>query len=899
MRANGARAGAWKVWCAKDYLKTKRLTQVGRSSAVEARAGLIAPLTLDSDTMADPRDRELEEKVDGIKRALGPSPNSPSVQTSDAHGVEFIGDFRPSTTSSRSGSRTSASQSQVRISFSGALPNLASTTLGNVESFDTTEELLSNCTDPPPLLLSQRTSLLDDDDGLIDLEPKPRSKRPAKDGKRKSKGKSKDERKERGFSPFGASDDDGPSSDKENDDKDDEPDENMLIQPLKEGAKDKTWGKPSAAGFRRIMALGWPEKWKIIGASIGLVGYSLGNLALPQLVGGLMDTMAGVQGHPDSSTKAMEAIRILITKLAVIFAIIAVSSWIRATLFAIAGEKIVARLRRSLYDKLLTMEVAFYDVNRTGELVNRLASDTTLIQNTVTTSLSSFLRALGLVIGGLAVLFSISWKLTMVMFVILPILGAIAFGYGKFIRTLSKKVQDALANATTVAEETFGSIRTVKSFGAEGKEGERYAERVSDSYAIAKRRAWIDGAFEAAVGLIINCCLGGILYFGGYLVIKGEITAGTLTSFVLYCLQTAAGFMTLSSLFGDFMRAMGASERVFELLDREPTVKFEGGDMPLTFRGNVEFKDVHFTYPSRLDRPVLQGLNLNLRPGRTLALVGPSGGGKSTIGHLLLGLYTPGTGSIQFDGVDSQSLDPAFLRQHIAVVSQEPTLFATTIRDNICYGVSDADDIIDSDTYSPQVPTYGEREDTDIDMQGVHKEKTAKRYIQTGLRRHRVGEMVFMSADDKQRQVEEAAKMANAHDFIMSFPDGYDTMVGERGIRLSGGQKQRIAIARALLKNPKILILDEATSALDSESEHLVKEALDELLRQSRAKADVMDGSSERAYLVIAHRLSTVKNADEVAVVLDGKIAERGTHDELLQLNGVYKTLVSRQLSQD
>lgn len=758
---------------------------------------------------------------------------------------------------------------------------------------------MSNSTNVIPSLLPQHTSLLDDADGLIDLESDSRSKRPAKNGKKPRKAKSKGEPKEREFSVFGAPDDDGPPSDKEDDDKEDEPNENMLFQPLKEGAKDKSWGKPSASGLRRIMSLGWPEKWKIIGASIGLVGYSLGNLALPQLIGGLMDTMAGVKDHPDASAKALIAIRVLIMKLAVIFAIIAVSSWIRATLFAMAGEKIVARLRRSLYDKLLTMEIAFYDVNRTGELVNRLASDTTLIQNTVTTSLSSFLRALGLVIGGLAVLFSISWKLTMVMFVILPIIGATAFGYGKFIRTLSKKVQDALANATTVAEETFGSIRTVKSFGAEGKEGERYADRVSESYAIAKRRAWIDGAFESAVGLIINCCLGGILYFGGYLVIKGEITAGTLTSFVLYCLQTAAGFLTLSSLFGDFMRAMGASERVFELLDREPTVKYEGGDMPLNFRGNVEFKDVHFTYPSRLDRPVLQGLNLTLQPGRTLALVGPSGGGKSTIGHLLLGLYLPGTGSIQFDGVDSQTLDPAFLRQHIAVVSQEPTLFATSIRDNICYGVSDADDVIDSDTYTPLNASYGESGDSGIDMRGVHQDKSAKRYIQTSLRRHRVGEMVFMSAEEKQRKVEEAAKMANAHDFIMSFPDGYDTMVGERGIRLSGGQKQRIAIARALLKNPKILILDEATSALDSESEHLVKEALDELLRQSRARADVVVGSSERAYLVIAHRLSTVKNADEVAVVLDGKIAERGTHDELLQLNGVYKTLVSRQLSQD
>lgn len=643
--------------------------------------------------------------------------------------------------------------------------------------------------------------------------------------------------------------------------------ENMLFKPLKEGAKDKEWGTPSFTKLRRLLSLARAEIWKIVGATIALIVSSLGNLLLPKLVGAVIDvlgkTVESDLAPAEAHAAGMSMLKKTMVELVVLFVGIQIATWIRQTLFGMAGEKIVARLRRQLFDKLLTMEIAFYDVNRTGELINRLASDTTVIQNTVTTNVSQLLRNLALVVGGLAILFSISWKLTMLMFLILPILAGIAFGYGNFIKKLSKKVQDVLASASTVAEETLSAMRTVKSFGSEAKEGAKYAEKVRESYAIAKRRAIIDGAFESAVGLIINLCLGAVLYFGGWLVIKGELSPGTLTSYVLYVIQAAAGFVAMSALFADFMRAMGASERVFELLDRVPTVHFEGGEKPLQFIGNVEFKDVEFSYPSRIDHVVLKGLNLTLTPGKTLALVGPSGGGKSTIAHLLLGLYDPAAGSIEIDGIKTTDLEPAFLRRHIAVVSQEPTLFACSIRDNICYGVAgDMDSALEA---KPEGGLF-----TSLDTHGY--------------------DQFFFSPQDKQQRVEDAAKKANAHDFIMNFPEGYDTMVGERGIRLSGGQKQRIAIARALLKNPKILILDEATSALDSESEHLVKQALDELLSQ---------GDTDRAYLVIAHRLSTVKNADEVAVVMDGHIVERGTHDQLLALDGVYKKLVSRQLDQD
>ena len=657
-----------------------------------------------------------------------------------------------------------------------------------------------------------------------------------------------------------------------------------LFEPLKEGAKDKDWGKPSLVLLGRLISLARPEFWKILGATIALAIASLGNLALPKLIGGVMDAMAKSDPSPESRAANMHLLKMLMVRLAILFSTIAVASLVRQTLFGMAGEKIVANLRRMLFDKLLTMEIAFYDINRTGELVNRLSSDTTLIQGTVTTNVSQLLRNLALVIGGLVILFSISWKLTMLMFVILPILAGISFGYGRFIRALSKKVQDVLAGATTVAEETLSAMRTVKSFGAEGKEGAKYAEKVRESYQIAKKRAIVDGIFESIVGLIINACLGSILFFGGWLVVKGDMSAGTLTSFVLYVIQAAAGFVAISALFAEFMKAMGASERVFELLDRVPTVKFEGGALPQKFVGNVSFKHVDFTYPSRLDHPVLKDLNLELMPGKTLALVGPSGGGKSTIAHLLLGLYTPTSGTIEIDGVPTTDLEPAYLRQHIAVVSQEPTLFASSIKDNICYGVStsDADSVIE------------------LQRQTLEQEESGRKTMNKGglftsLPQNQPN-FLFLSPTERQARVEEAAKMANAHEFIASFPDGYDTMVGERGIRLSGGQKQRIAIARALLKNPRILILDEATSALDSESEHLVKKALDDLLQQAK---QLGDGHNDRAFLVIAHRLSTVKNADMVAVVMNGTIVEKGTHDELLALDGVYKKLVSRQLAQD
>lgn len=525
--------------------------------------------------------------------------------------------------------------------------------------------------------------------------------------------------------------------------------------------------------------------------------------------------------------------------LGVFFLVSNIFSFIRMYLFTTAGEKIVMYLRSELFAKLTAQEIGFFDVTRTGEMVNRLASDCSLIQNTVSVNVSMGLRYLLQGIGGFVILFLISWKLTLVMTGILPLIGVATWFYGKHVKKYTKQVQDILAKATTVAEESLGNMRTVRSFVAEKKESKRYEDQVLNSYIYAKKRALVDGLFSSVSMLIADIAVTGVLFYGGTLVLKGEMSAGSLTSFILYTITVGFSLGALSSLYADLMKALGASERVFELIDRIPEIKHEGGIIVDQPQGRIEFKNVYFNYPSRPDVKVLSCLNLQIPPGKVIALVGPSGGGKSTISQLISGFYHPQKGQVFFDGVDLVDIDPSFLRRQIATVSQEPVLFARSILENICYGDDDNGFEIDS---------------------------------------------------EKQLRAIEVAKMANAHGFITEFPEKYETMVGEHGTRLSGGQKQRVAIARALFTNPKVLILDEATSALDSESEHLVQKAIDTLLKQSKGA---------RSCLVIAHRLSTVRKADAVVVIVKGEIAEQGTHDELLKKNGVYSKLVSRQLAQD
>lgn len=481
---------------------------------------------------------------------------------------------------------------------------------------------------------------------------------------------------------------------------------------------------------------------------------------------------------------------------------------------------------------LMALEVGFFDATKTGELISRLASDTAVLKDAVTVNISMAIRWLATALGGTIYLFVLSWKLALVMLAVIPVIAISSVVYGRYVRALSKDAQKALADASEVAEETFSAIRTVRSFVGEPKQTKHYDDSIDKTLEIGIRNAWAGGIFIGITTAVSSCAFIGIVYYGGQLVIHGDISEGILTAFLLYAIQIGGALGGLASLFGSIMSAMGANDRVFKLLDRTPKMPVAGeGCRPDTFSGAIELDNVHFSYPTRPDAPVLKGLSLKINPGEVHALVGSSGGGKSTVVNLIERFYDVQLGSVRLDGRDVRELDPSWVRAHMGLVRQEPVLFGCSIRENIAFG-------------RPQ------------------------------------------ATED---EIVAAARLANAHDFITGFPDGYDTIVGEKGVRLSGGQKQRVAIAAATLSSvsdtgPKVLLLDEATSALDSESEHLVQTALERLM-------------VGRTTLIVAHRLSTVRSADVVHVVHAGKVVASGSHSDLLRSSALYSALVRRQLS--
>lgn len=580
---------------------------------------------------------------------------------------------------------------------------------------------------------------------------------------------------------------------------------------------------PLRTTLKRLYALAWPERWPMALATLFLLGSGVGNLAFPRAAGILFDEalLSTTAGQVD-----LARVDHLALALVAIFAVTALASALRFVLFSRAGERIVARLRGDLYQALLQQEIAFFDTQKTGELSSRLSSDATVLQTTVTANVSMVLRNAMQVFGALAMLLVTSVKLTTLMLAVVPPVALSAVWYGRRVRRLSKESQDALAKASEVAVESLSGIRTVRSFAAEAMEVERYQSAIATSLALAFRRIRLAGSFFGIAFFAAFSAAAMVFWYGARMVAGNSLTAGGLISFLFYTMQMAAGLSALAELWTDVQRAAGAAERVFELLHRTPAIPPHSGKKIESVQGEVRFEGVDFAYPSRPDVRVLEGFNFTLEAGKIIAIVGPSGAGKSTIASLLYRLYDPSKGTITLDGHPYTELDARWLRQQVGVVAQEPLLFSTTIADNIRYGRPQATDT----------------------------------------------------------EVEAAARMANAHQFVTAFPDGYRTLVGERGVQLSGGQKQRVAIARAVLKDPRILILDEATSALDAENEHLVKEALERLMQG-------------RTTLVIAHRLSTVKDAHRVAVLDHGQVAQIGTHASLVSEEGLYRRLVEKQFA--
>ena len=540
------------------------------------------------------------------------------------------------------------------------------------------------------------------------------------------------------------------------------------------------------------------------------------SLIFPALMGNLVDS---------ASDRIMNNINHIAIALLVLFALQAIFSYFRIVLFVNVTEKTLAVIRQKTYAHLIKLPMNFFSKRRVGELNSRIASDISLLQETFTTDLAEFLRQVLIIIGGIVFLSLTSIKLTLFMLAIIPAMMLAAVFFGRYIKRFSKQVQEKVAESNTIIEETLQGISNVKAFTNEFFEIGRYTKKTNEVMQIAKKGGRYRGAFAS---FIIFCLFGSIvavIWYGVLMINSNELSIGELFTFILYSVFIGASVGGIADIYAKLQKAIGATEHLMDILEEEKE------EIHSTFsadavNGHIKFQNLSFAYPNRPDVQVLSDLNFEVQQGHNIALIGPSGAGKTTLASILFGFYKIEEGQISIDGKNIEEYDLHFLRKQIAIVPQDIILFGGSIKENIAYGKLDA----------------------------------------------------------SEQEIEEAAKKANALNFINDFPEKMETLVGERGIQLSGGQRQRIAIARALLKNPRILILDEATSALDSESEKLVQEAMDVLMKG-------------RTSIVIAHRLSTIKNADCILVLENGQIIEQGTHQELQKNEGLYKQLSEMQFN--
>lgn len=602
-----------------------------------------------------------------------------------------------------------------------------------------------------------------------------------------------------------------------------------MFRPKKEKQKRVKLTKESIRKAMGIFTYLRPYRWFFLVGWLFLIISSLSGLAFPLLLGQLIgasgaDQTNGLKGVLENVN--VDNVNIVALGLMGVFVVQAISGFIRIWIFTVVTENVLRDIRRDAFSRLLHMPMDFFNQNNVGELTSRISSDVVQIQDTLRTTIAEFFRQIVIIGGSLVFLFLISWKLSLIMLATVPVTAIVGVLFGRFIRKLSRKAQDETASSNRIVEESFMGISNVKSFTNEVLMLSKYRKAIEVIRELNIKSGLWRGVFAS---FIIVFVMGAIVFiiWQGVQMTQGpnpEFGSDGFVTFMLYTMLLGTSFASFPDLYATIQKAIGATENLMETIHRENESDSHHGKLMPEITGKVAFSHVRFEYPQRKDTLVLNDVSFESQSNQTIALVGASGAGKSTVASLLLQFYEVSDGSISFDGTDCREIDLKHLRGHMALVPQEVILFSGSIRENILFGNPDA----------------------------------------------------------TEAQMMEAAEKANALTFIESFPDKFETEVGDRGIQLSGGQKQRIAIARAILKNPKILILDEATSALDSESEKLVQSALDELMKG-------------RTSFIIAHRLSTIKNADNILVFEKGQIVETGKHDDLIAQGGVYAKLVELQ----